>query len=438
MKYKSFLLNQFRSKNFFRNLTLTTTLAYGLYNQQKNQSKSLSCCGIIGFIGKEKTAVEVCVEGIQVLQFRGYDSAGVSSYNEETKKFETTKYASQIPYYTQEKSDDCIAKISKEVPEKHAKSKCGIGHTRWATHGKKIDLNAHPHWDSTGKINLVHNGIIDNFKEVKEYLTKKGVELKTETDSEVIVQLIGYFYSQGMSFKDAVKEALEKHIEGTYALLIVNSDDPGKIIAARNGSPLLVGVGADYYIVSSDSYAFQKYTSDYFMIESREIVELSAEMKLSNVKIKQALVEEIYRTPLKGYEHFMIQEIFEQPETIKRAMNFGSRFKQINNNHFEVQLGGLQQYKEYLQKGKNLIIISTGTSYFASIFVGNLFRKFELFNTVQVIDACEFVEEQIPQENPIAIFVSQSGESKDVIVAVRIYINFSSKKSKQKELYALE
>lgn len=423
MKFKSTF--KFNYNQIKRNILISLSLGYTYQQiQKKKQSNRLLSCGIIGYIGKEPTAVQVCVEGIQVLQFRGYDSCGISIINEETKEIETCKYATEGNICSKTNNEvndlDCIVKLSKEAPLKLHQSCIGIGHTRWATHGKKISLNAHPHLDNSGKIALVHNGIIDNFKEIKEYLLQNGVELKSETDTEVIVQLIGLFYSKGMSFKDAVKETLEKHVIGTYALLIINKDEPNKILATRNGSPLLVGVGKDFYIISSDSYAFQRYTSDYFMIESREIVEISSDMKLHNIKILQASVEEIYKIPLKGYDCFMIQEIMEQPETLKRAMNFGSRFRQINNNNFEVQLGGLVQYKDYLLKGKNLMIIATGTSYFASLFVSNLFRKFEIFNTVQVIDACEFNENYIPFDNPIAIFVSQSGESKDVLDAFNI------------------
>lgn len=381
-------------------------------------------CGIIGYVGKDNCAVEICIEGIQVLQFRGYDSCGICTYNETKKEFQITKYASEIPHLRNKQNDDtknfdCIERLCNEVIVTHEKSKLGIGHTRWATHGKKVNKNAHPHIDNSGKIALVHNGIIDNFKEIKEFLNKEGIELKSETDTEVIVQLIGLFYSRGMTFTESIKEALEKHILGTYALLIVCIDEPTKLIATRNGSPLLVGVGEDFYVVSSDSYAFQKYTSDYFMIGSRELVELSSEKKLTNVILRQAKVEEIYKNPIEGFDYFLLQEIMEQPETLKRAMNYGSRFKKIGN-HFEVNLGGLNEHVDYLRKAKNLIIIATGTSYFASCFVGGLIKKLDCFNTVQIIDACSFDESDIPKDNPIAIFVSQSGESKDVLNAFGI------------------
>lgn len=415
MRYNYFKHYKFNHTKFA--IGLLSISSYFYINYKKT---SLQSCGIIGYIGQKDQAVQACVNGIQILQFRGYDSCGVCTYNKDKKDYDITKYSSITPYYSNEKSDDCIVKITNEVPKKHLKSTVGIGHTRWATHGRKIDINAHPHIDFSGKIALVHNGIISNYKVLKEYLEKKeNVILKTETDTEVVVQLIGLLYSKGKGFKESVKEVLENHIEGTYAFLIMNKDEPNKILAARSGSPLLVGVGSDFYIISSDSYAFQKYTSNYFMIESSEILELDTTISHKNTKLIKAIYEEVHSFPAKGFNHFLIQEIYEQPETIRRATNYGGRFKEIKSNYSQVNLGGLEQYKEFFYNLKNLIIIATGTSYYASLFVSNIFRRMNIFDTVQVIDACEFDEHFIPKVNPLAIFVSQSGESKDVLVAVR-------------------
>ena len=409
-------LNHKLTKNLFVSFTAS-------YFYLKYHSKKLDCCGLIGYIGKDNHANDVCVEAIQVLQFRGYDSVGITTYNSQTKEFETTKFASEVPYLLDKNlSDDCIKKIVETVPKKHFPSNIGIGHTRWATHGKKIELNAHPHFDNSGKICIAHNGIIDNFKEIKLYLSEKQIEVKTETDSELIAQLIGMYYKEGNSFSDSVKFTLEKHLVGTFALVIMNLDFPNKLICARSGSPLLIGIGKDFYIVSSDCYAFQKYTSDYFKIDNQDIIELDWKSKITNVKIHKTKYEEIYKTPVLGYDHFMIQEIMEQPETIKRAMSFGSRFKNIKNDLFEVKLGGLEDQKEFLKKSKNIVVLATGTSFYASMFVGNILRKMDIFNTVQVIDVCEFDDNYLPKENPICVFVSQSGESKDLLVAVNFFI----------------
>jgi glucosamine--fructose-6-phosphate aminotransferase (isomerizing) len=253
-----------------------------IYLLKKSNNKA-KACGIIGYIGKEPLAVQVCVEGIQILQFRGYDSAGVCTVNGD--EFQITKYASD---YLGNDQGDCIKKIEETVPKTHTSSTLGIGHTRWATHGRKISLNAHPHLDFSSRIAIVHNGIIDNYKELKGFLNQNNIQLKSETDTEVIAQLIGYYYNKGLSFKDSVSKTLNNHIVGSYALIIINKDLPDTLIAARNGSPLLIGTGKDFFIVSSDVAAFQKYTNNYFNIDNQEIIELKLSMTLNHVKIKIA------------------------------------------------------------------------------------------------------------------------------------------------------
>jgi glucosamine--fructose-6-phosphate aminotransferase (isomerizing) len=281
-------------------------------------------------------------------------------------------------------------------------------------------LNAHPHVDFSGKIALVHNGIIDNYKELKEWLKNNEIEVKSETDTEIIAQLIGLYYNKGMTFKEAVAKTLNNHLVGSYALVIMNKDHPDTLIAARSGSPLLVGAGEGFFIVSSDVAAFQKYTNNYFTIENQDIVEINLDMKVNYEKIKKTQLEEIYIKPKDGFDHFMLQEIFEQPDTINKAMNYGSRFKPLNNKATGVKLGGLEQNEHFLKMGKNLVIVSCGTSYYASLFVSNLMRKLSIFNTVQVVDGAEFTVDYIPEENPIMLFVSQSGETFDILRPVII------------------
>jgi glucosamine--fructose-6-phosphate aminotransferase (isomerizing) len=402
--------------NFRQFAKITSLSLFTIYLFNKSQNKTAKNCGIIGYIGKEKNAVQVCVEGIEILQFRGYDSAGVCTLDSKND-FQLTKLASN---YLGNEQGDCIKRIVEAVPKTHEASALGIGHTRWATHGRKISVNAHPHLDFSGKIALVHNGIIDNYKEIKDFLKKNKIELQSETDTEVIVQLIGYYYNQGLSFKDSVAKTLNTHIVGSYALVIMNKDHPDTIICARNGSPLIVGIGTDFFIVSSDVAAFQKWTNNYFNIENQDILELNLSMKLSHLKIKTTVPEEVLLKPKEPYEHFMLQEIMEQPDTINRAMNYGSRFKPISNKMTGIKLGGLEQYVDFLKNAKNLVIVACGTSYFASMFVANLMRKLEIFNTVQIVDGAEFSIEYIPKENPILIFVSQSGETYDVLKPLEI------------------
>lgn len=408
---KALFANDSFGENFIAYSILTGAIATASVFKMRF-GKKIRCCGIIGYLGKEKNAVDVCVEGIQILQFRGYDSCGLCTINSK-QDFEVTKYASD--FNNPNNTGDCIQKMVETAHKLHEPSHIGIGHTRWATHGRKIPLNAHPHLDNSGKIALVHNGIIDNYRELTQFLLSNGIKCKSDTDTEVIVQIIGMFYNKGMPFKEAVAKTLNEHIIGSYALAIMNKDQPNSLIVARKGSPLLVGTGEDFFIVSSDVSAFQKYTNNYFTIDSANIVELNLNMKISTDKIKTSIKENILLTPLEGYKHFMIQEIYEQPETIKRAINFGSRFKAISNEISAVKLGGLEQYSSFLKQANNLIIIACGTSYHASLFVANLMRKLDIFNTVQVIDGAEFNVDYIPKENPIAIFVSQSGETYDII-----------------------
>ena len=233
----------FNSNKFSKFFMSSIFSAYMLNSYSSKRAKS---CGIIGYLGKDPLAVEVCLEGIQILQFRGYDSAGICTI--EDNKFKITKFASD--YFS---GEDCIKQIAESAPKLHKKSLLGIGHTRWATHGRKITINAHPHLDFSKKIALVHNGIIDNYKEIKELLIKNNINLSSETDSEVIVQLIGYYYNiKKLSFKESVAETIKCHLVGSYALAIIHEDFPEKLIVARNGSPLLVGKGNNFFIVSSD------------------------------------------------------------------------------------------------------------------------------------------------------------------------------------------
>lgn len=215
--------------------------------------------------------------------------------------------------------------------------------------------------------------------------------------------------------KDAISKTLNQDLVGSYALVILNKDEPNKLYCARNGSPLVIGTGENFYIVSSDVAAFQKYTTNYILIDNQQILEVNLDMKIEETKIKKTQLENIYLKPTAPYEHFMIQEIFEQPDTVNRAMNYGSRIVTISNQICGVKLGGLEKYANFLKLSKNLLIVACGTSYFASMFVSNLMRKLDIFNSVQIVDGAEFSKDYIPKENPVLIFVSQSGETYDVL-----------------------
>lgn len=344
------------------------------------------------------------------MQFRGYDSCGICTFSE--GNFVCSKLASTQDDKTQ---GDCIDKLVTSVRKEHGDSFLGIGHTRWATHGLKVTRNAHPHMDYKNRIALVHNGIIDNFKDLRAKVLAAGIKLSSETDTEIIAQLISLNLDTEKDFKKALELTLEKEIHGTYALAIMHLDEPDKLYCVRNGSPLLIGKGEDFFIVSSDAAAFKNYTESYFHIDNNDIVELTLDMKICQSKILIAKSDEVLRAPRQGYDYFMLQEIYDQPDTINLAMSNGGRLEKDEKSKAVVKLGGLEENKNILLKVENLIIFACGTSYFASVFVANLARQLGVFNTVQVVDASGFNENMLPKHKTLAMFVSQSGESYDVI-----------------------
>ena len=219
-------------------------------------------------MGKEPRAGKICIDGIQILQFRGYDSCGITTIDE-TGKFVTTKMASDSHY-----GGDCINRIKTEAKQRHD-HRIGLGHTRWATHGSKTDVNAHPHHDDRGRIAVVHSGILSNFKELKEeMITKLGITPKSETDTELVAQLTGYYMDQGYSTKEAFEKCLER-LEGSFALAMVSTETPDKLYFAKNAGPLHVGLCDDMIIASSDVSVFSNYTKKYITVEDNEVTVMS-------------------------------------------------------------------------------------------------------------------------------------------------------------------
>lgn len=356
-------------------------------------------CGIIGYVGK-KDAAPFLVEGLLILENRGYDSAGMATLAP-GEEIRTTKFASGD-------TGDAIARLKDHVSE-HAGRTTGIAHTRWATHGGKTDANTHPHNDAKDRIALVHNGVIENHAHLKDELRKTGIPFRSETDTEVIAQLIGSHLDAGQSLMDAVKETLRR-LEGTWGLAVASKDQPGQIIVARNGSPLLIGVGNGEMFVASEAAAFSRYTKDYIALENGEIAIVTAEgSTLDRSRIEAAPDEVIALSPA-PYPHWTIKEIEEQPEAILRAMNQGARLA----NDTEVKLGGLEERKETLRNIKHLVIAACGTSYHAGLEGAQLMRGLHSFETVQVIDASECTSESLPPEGGGLLVISQSGETKDV------------------------
>ncbi len=262
-------------------------------------------CGIVGYTG-DKQAVDVLVEGLEKLEYRGYDSSGVAYFS-----------GDEIAVV---KSKGRLANLKERLQGKDTRSVTGIGHTRWATHGEPTDLNAHPHSSEFGDIVLVHNGIIENYMHLKEWLKAKGVEFVSDTDTEVAAHLINYFYRGDL--KTAVMEAITR-LEGSYALAVMAKDEPGEIVAVRKDSPLVVGVGNGENLLASDIPAILNYTRDVHFLNDREIVVMNKD----SVSIFDEYGKRIHKKPFTvdwdinqaekgGYEHFMIKEIFDQPKAL--------------------------------------------------------------------------------------------------------------------------
>ncbi|KAM9957845.1 hypothetical protein ACTFIW_012817 [Dictyostelium discoideum] len=362
--------------------------------------ESSDTCGIIGFVGKEE-AINYLLEGLAILENRGYDSAGVTTISSDNDLV-TSKYASLNT------TSDAITRL-KSVAHLHKGHVIGIAHTRWATHGGKTDKNAHPHLDYKDRVAVIHNGVIENNIILKEELEKKGIVFRSETDTEVIAQLIGLFLDQGLQIVDAIKET-QKKLQGTWGIAVVCKDNPDQIVAARNGSPLLIGIGKDRMFIASEPGAFSRHTKEFISMENGEIAVLKADgHSLDLSRIEMAAHETIALSP-EPYPHWTIKEIMEQPMSISRALNYGGRI----SDESRVKLGGLEDAKDLLLPIKNLIITGCGTSFFAAQFGARIMRYLGAFDTVQVFDAAEIIRDTLPHNHAGVLMISQSGETKDV------------------------
>jgi glucosamine--fructose-6-phosphate aminotransferase (isomerizing) len=368
------------------------------------QQPPAEACGIVAYIGQDP-AVNYLLEGLLILQNRGYDSAGVATLGDD-HTLVATKFASRGS------TSDSIQILQDEAPPRHEGHKAGIAHTRWATHGGKTDANAHPHMDRKERIALVHNGTIENATELRDQLkSEHGIEFKSQTDTEVIVQLIGVYMDTGLDVMDALKKAMEI-LEGTYGLAILSRDKPDQIVAARNGSPLVIGIGKDQMFVASEHTAFGRHTSEYISLNDGEVAVVTAKnMDLDMSRIENAPKEDILLSPA-PYDHWTIREIMEQPEAVARALNYGGRL----SSGSDVCLGGLESNYNMLLGIRNLVIAACGTSFFAGQYGAALMRYLNAFDTIQVVDAAELNGHFWPHPHSDAglLVISQSGETKDV------------------------
>ncbi len=365
-------------------------------------------CGIVGYIGPKK-ASSILIEGLKRLEYRGYDSAGICVF-----------FDGQLHI---EKSPGRIMELEKKLVGDTgvANGTVGIAHTRWATHGAPTEANAHPHSDNSGRIALVHNGIIENYATLKKFLVTKGCIFKSETDTEVLAHLVSVFYHDGAkNLEQAVQLALQE-VTGTYGIAVMCADEPNKLVVARKGSPLIVGVGKEEYVVASDASAIIEHTANVIYLNDNEMAVIGRDglrtMTIDNVPVSKDVQQvewSLEQIAKGGYEHFMLKEIFEQPESVRTTL--GGR---IDRREMRVQLGGLANIARDLVKTRRITITACGTAWHAGLVGHYLFEDIARIPT-EVEYASEFrYRNPIVEDGTVVIAISQSGETADTLAALR-------------------
>lgn len=362
-------------------------------------------CGIVGYIG-DKEATPILVEGLKSLEYRGYDSAGVVVFEEGLNLV---------------KAKGRLMNLEEKLVTSSSKGLMGIGHTRWATHGEPSDANSHPHMNSNNTIALVHNGIIENYMPLKDELEALGYIFLSETDTEVGLLLIDYYFNQVGNLLDAVIMATDR-IEGSYAFAVICKDDPSRIIATRKDSPLIIGLGKGENFVASDIPAILKHTRDIYLMEDNEIAIVTKEDVTIINKKKEAIDRKVFKVTWDidaaekaGYEHFMAKEIFEQPKVIRDAL-----MPRLPLDKDVIVLDKIKLTKKELSKINKIYIIACGTAFYSG-FVGKYL--IERVSRIPVVaeTASEFrYREPIIDKNTLMIVVSQSGETADTVAALRM------------------
>jgi len=364
-------------------------------------------CGIVGYIGN-KNAFPILMKGLYRLEYRGYDSAGIALNNGELNMYKTAGKVSDLEEYIKGKNTD---------------GNIGIAHTRWATHGEPNNVNAHPHLSNSGSLAMIHNGIIENYAAIKKELMNRGYTFQSDTDSEVLIQLIEDIkINENVRLEEAVRIALNQ-VVGAYAIVIISKDEPDMLVAARKGSPLVVGIGEDDFFLASDAAPIIEYTKNVIYVDDEEIVVLKKgeKVKIKTIKNKSKTPYihklELNLTQLEkgGFEHFMLKEIFEQPSSILDSMR-----GRLNAREGTVKLGGISDYEKKFENAKRIIIVACGTSWHAGL-VGEYLIE-ELARTpVEVEYASEFrYRDPIINEDDIVIAISQSGETADTLAAIEL------------------
>ena len=366
-------------------------------------------CGIVGYVGKRE-AYPILIKGLSRLEYRGYDSAGVALINDD---------GNLVIYKTKGK----VADLEHAVEGKNVSGNIGIAHTRWATHGEPNDVNAHPHFSESGNLALIHNGIIENYRALKKELQNQGYHFKSETDTEVVIQLIQFIMdSHGITLEEAVPLALNSVI-GAYAIVIVDKTQPDRMIAARKGSPLIIGVGDDEFLIGSDATPIVEYTDKVVYLGEEHIafIERGKELKITDLRsIEQTPVIKKLELNLSqiekgGFAHFMLKEIHEQPDTCRTVMN-----GRLHPNLGIVKLSGVIDHKKRLLSARRIIICACGTSWHAALIGKYMIEELTRI-PVEVEYSSEFrYRNPVIYPDDVVIAISQSGETADTLAAMQL------------------
>ena len=363
-------------------------------------------CGIVGYIG-DKNAYPILINGLKRLEYRGYDSAGISLLKEDIQIY---------------KIKGKVSDLEKHVLDKDTTGHIGIGHTRWATHGEPNDTNAHPHISANGHFVLIHNGIIENYTSLKSKLTKRGYSFYSETDTEVLANLIEYIYLKGkVSAEIAVRLALTK-VVGAYGLVILCKDEPDQLIAARKGSPLVIGIGEGEYFLASDATPIVEHTKSVIYLNDEDVAILRKNELLLKTVGNESLVPKVQKLDLEigmmekdGFAHFMLKEIFEQPRSIQDTCR-----GRISSDLKDLRLGGLYDVMPRLIEARRIIIVGCGTSWHAGLVGEYLFEDLARL-PVEVEYASEFrYRNPLVSQEDVVIAISQSGETADTLAAIQL------------------
>jgi glutamine---fructose-6-phosphate transaminase (isomerizing) len=361
-------------------------------------------CGIVGYIGP-KQAYPIVIKGLKRLEYRGYDSSGVALINNGLNVYKKKGKVAELEEYT----------IGKDI-----QSNIGIGHTRWATHGEPSDRNAHPHTSKSGRLAMIHNGIIENYAAIKQELVNKGYGFTSDTDTEVLLNFIDDIQqNNNCTLEEAVRIAL-KRVVGAYCILLIDEQDPDTIIAARKGSPLVIGIGKGEHFLASDASPIIEYTKEVVYVNDYELAIVKADelilKNLGNEKVTpyiQKLDMDLAAIEKGGYEHFMLKEIFEQPNTI-----FDCLRGRLDVNNFTITMSGVEKYINELMHAPRIIIIACGTSWHAGLVAEYVIETLCRI-PVEVEYASEFrYRNPVVNKGDVIIAISQSGETADTLVAI--------------------